>query len=46
MIVRRARGPDVAALLEIKRALRLDPARAAEGGFLLGASADAYAWYV
>lgn len=46
MIIESARPGDVAAMLEVKRALRLDPARAAEGGFLLGASAEAYAWYV
>lgn len=33
-------------MLDVKHALRLDPARPAAGGFLLGASADAYAWYV
>jgi len=33
-------------MLEIKHTLRLDPARRAAGGFLLGASADAYAGYV
>lgn len=46
MILRPARAADVAAFLDIKRALRLDSSRPAEGGFLLGASADAYAWYV
>jgi ribosomal protein S18 acetylase RimI-like enzyme len=46
LILRPARAADVAAFLEIKHELRLDPARPAEGGFLLGASADAYAWYV
>ncbi|HET7461708.1 MAG TPA: hypothetical protein VFJ82_10700 [Longimicrobium sp.] len=46
MKVRAARHADVAAMLDVKHALRLDPARPAGGGFLLGASADTYAWYV
>jgi hypothetical protein len=46
LILRRACTADVPAFLEIKRELRLDPSRPAEGGFLLGASADAYAWFV
>ncbi|HEU4560227.1 MAG TPA: hypothetical protein VFS20_20425 [Longimicrobium sp.] len=46
MILRPARAADVPAFLEVKRQLRLDPSRPAEGGFLLGASEEAYAWFV
>jgi len=46
LIVRPARLADVPAMLLTKHALRLDPARPAGGGFLLGASAEEYAWYV
>ncbi|HET7228723.1 MAG TPA: hypothetical protein VFJ16_01840 [Longimicrobium sp.] len=46
MIVRPARLADVPAMLDVKHTLRLDPVRPGRGGFLLGASADAYAWYV
>jgi hypothetical protein len=46
VIVRPARLDDVPAMLRVKGALRLDAARAGEGGFLLGASAEAYTWYV
>jgi hypothetical protein len=46
LIVRPARVGDVPAMLLTKHALRLDPTRPAGGGFLLGATAEAYAWYV
>lgn len=48
MIIRRARMADVDAMLRVKHGLRLDPAAGAVqgGGFLLGASAEAYAWFV
>ncbi|HEX8832199.1 MAG TPA: hypothetical protein VF705_13580 [Longimicrobium sp.] len=46
MIVRPARLADVPAMLDVKHTLRLDPVRPGRGGFLLGASAEGYAWYV
>jgi GNAT superfamily N-acetyltransferase len=48
MILRRASITDVDGMLAVKRALRLDAgaADAARGGFLLGASAEQYAFFV
>jgi hypothetical protein len=48
MILRRASIADVDGMLAVKRALRLDAggADAARGGFLLGASAEQYAFFV
>ncbi|HYH80163.1 MAG TPA: hypothetical protein VEX86_10205 [Longimicrobium sp.] len=48
MILRRAIAADVDGLLAVKRELRLDAAAAAspDGGFLLGASPERYAYYV
>lgn len=47
MILRRAMVTDLDPLLEVKRGLRLDPASPAPGGgFLLGASPEAYAFFI
>jgi hypothetical protein len=41
-VIRKGTVDDLPAILEVRRQLRLDPSRGAEGGFLLGSPPDVY----